>query len=197
MTDWITQWLMMTGYIGIAALMLGENIFPPIPSEIIMPLAGFLAAQGTLSLWLVIISGTIGAFAGALIWYYIGKWLGQARLKRFAAQHGRWIALSPSDIDRAGEWFHRHGALAVFISRCIPGLRTYISIPAGITNMPLAPFLLFTALGSLVWTALLTACGYVLQQNYEAVSVWLDPVLWVVVGTITATYIWRVIRYKP
>src|SRR3546814_7553399 len=107
MFDWITGLVEDGGYLGVAALMLAENLFPPIPSELIMPLAGFAAARGDLNIILVVASGAAGSLLGAVFWYAVGCWLGSERLKRWAGRHGRWLTLAPDDIDKAVAWFDR------------------------------------------------------------------------------------------
>ena len=195
MFDWILQIIQSLGYFGLALLMLIENVFPPIPSELVMPLAGFLAAQGKFSLWTLILAGSAGSLAGALFWFYIGKAVGRDRLIRFSSRYGRWIAISPSDIERAENWFDRHGKMAVFIGRLIPGVRSFISVPAGIANMNLPVFLLYSTLGTIIWTGLLTVAGFLLESQYENVEHWLNPVSWVVMGLIVAWYIYGVITF--
>ncbi len=111
--DWITQAVERSGYSGIFLLMLAENLFPPIPSEVIMPLAGYISARGQLTFVGVLLAGAAGSLVGALFWYAVGRWIGADRLKRFAARHGRWLTLSPTDVDRASAWFARHGQTAV------------------------------------------------------------------------------------
>ncbi|KAA2234954.1 DedA family protein [Salinarimonas soli] len=197
MFEWITGLVESSGYIGIALLMLLENVFPPIPSELIMPLAGFTAARGQLGLVGVIVAGGIGSLAGGLLWYGIGRWLGLERLKRLAARHGRWLTLSPSDLDDAQAFFTRHGGKAVLFGRLVPGVRTLISVPAGIVAMPLPAFLLWSGLGTFVWTALLAGAGYLLQSQYETVSAWLGPVSNVIVGAIVLYYLYRVVTFRP
>ena len=196
MFDWIVALVTGGGYLSIAALMLLENVFPPIPSELVMPLAGFSAARGDLTLWGVIVAGTVGSVAGALLWYWIGLKLGEARLKRWANRHGRWLTIDAETIETASGWFRRHGGAAVFFGRMIPGVRTFISVPAGVAGMPMLPFLAFTTIGSALWTALLAVAGYLLESQYERVAGWLDPVSWVVVGLIVAAYLWRLIQGK-
>src|SRR4051794_21003899 len=164
MFDWITGIVRQGGYSGVFLLMLAENIVPPIPSELIMPLAGFTAARRELSITLVIVAGTAGSVAGALFWYHVGRRLGLDRLKRFASRHGRLLTLSPEDVDRAHGWFERHGAKAVFFGRLVPTVRTLISVPAGINGMPLPSFLTWSVLGTGLWTALLAGAGHLLQS---------------------------------
>lgn len=197
MFDWIQSFLAQTGYLGIAALMLLENIFPPIPSELIMPLAGFTAKQGGFNIVWVVLAGTAGSVSGALLWYYIGRRLRGERIRSLAARHGRWLTLCPDDLDRAQRWFDRHGLAAVFIGRLIPAVRTLISVPAGISNMPLGRFIIFSSLGSLIWTAMLAGAGYLLAGNYEAVATYLNPVSNAVVGVLVFWYLYRVIRFDP
>ena len=196
MFDFIQGVIESVGYVGIAFLMFLENVFPPIPSELIMPLAGFTAARGDLSLWGVLVAGVAGSLAGAYLWYWIGLRIGRARVKRIAARHGRWLTLAPEDIDRAQGWFDRHGGLAVMIGRLIPTVRTSISVPAGVARMNWGVFCIFSAIGTAVWTAVLTAAGYVLEDNYDAVSAWLNPVSTAVVVLLVAAYLWRVATYR-
>lgn len=197
MFDWVVSTIDSWGYFGVWALMVAENVFPPIPSEVIMPLAGFLAGAGKMSLGLTILIGTIGSVIGTTMWYYIGLWFGEERLKRFAAKHGRWLTLSPGDIDAAHQWFVRHGAMAVFFGRMIPAIRTLISVPAGLARMPMWKFLAFTTIGSAIWTSILTFAGLLLHENYALVADYVDPLSKIVVISVVAVYLWRVIRWKP
>lgn len=197
MFDSITDIVSDSGYLGIFLLMLAENVFPPIPSELIMPLAGFVAARGELDLVLVILSGTAGSVVGALPWYYAGALFGKERLKRMAARIGRWMTVSPADIDNASTWFERHEGMAVFFGRLIPAIRTLISVPAGIVRMPMLPFLAYSTIGSLIWTTLLTMAGFLLESQYEVVEEYVDPLSKLVVLTVIAVYVYRFIRFKP
>ena len=185
-----------TGYIGIVFLMFVENVFPPIPSEFIMPLAGFMVTEDKFALFGVIAAGTIGSVLGALPLYYLGAKLGEERLKRFATRHGRWLTLSPDDVDKSNEWFNRHGAKAVLFCRLVPGIRSFISIPAGINRMNLVSFLLFTTIGAAVWTSILAYAGYVLGTNFRQIGEYLDIATYIVFGTIVVLYFWRVFNYK-
>lgn len=196
MFDRIIEFLNGAGYFGIAALMFLENLFPPIPSEVIMPSAGYSAGQGRLSLWGVIVAGTAGSVAGALFWYYIGKWIGADRLRRWAGRHGRWLTLAPRDIDRVDRWFDRHCGKAVFFGRLVPALRTLISVPAGVFGMGLPRFLLFTTLGTALWTTLLAGAGYLLQGQYRVVADYLNPATNIIVGLAVAAYLYRVATWR-
>jgi membrane protein DedA with SNARE-associated domain len=184
------------GYFGIVFLMFVENVFPPIPSEFIMPLAGFMAAEDKFPLLGVIVAGTVGSVLGALPLYYLGAKLGEDRLKKLAERHGRWLTVSPDDVDRANRWFDRHGAKAVLFCRLVPGIRSFISIPAGINRMNLVSFLLFTSIGAGVWTSLLACAGYLLRANFRQIGEYLDIATYIVFGTIIVFYFWRVFNYK-
>ena len=193
MFDWIIRVVSDTGYLGIVALMFAENIFPPIPSELVMPLAGFVAAKGELNPVLVVAAGVAGSLLGALPWYYAGAWLGRERICRLAARHGRWLTMDEHDIGKAIAWFERHGALAVMAGRLVPAVRTLISVPAGLAGMPLLPFLGWSALGTVAWTALLTASGYLLEAQYQVVGTYVDAASKIIIGLIVLTYLYRVL----
>jgi len=182
------------GYLGIGLLMFLENLFPPIPSELIMPLAGFTASKGDMQLSLAIAAGTIGTVLGALPWYYAGKLLSEERLRDLADKYGKWIAVSGADIDKANRWFTRHGNKAVFLCRLVPGVRTLISLPAGINNMPLIPFLAYSTGGTILWVSFLTLAGYKLAENYERVDEYLAPVSKIVVVIVVIGFILWVIK---
>jgi membrane protein DedA with SNARE-associated domain len=196
MATWVMSIASSTGYFGILLLMFVENVFPPIPSEVIMPLAGYMAAQGKLSLFGIILAGMAGSVLGALPLYYVGRKLGEDRLKEFADNHGRWLTLSRKDIERAKRWFDRHGGAAMFFCRLIPGVRSLISIPAGIARMKVLPFLAYTAAGTGIWAALLAYLGYFLGPEYTQVGEYLDPVSWIVLGAVGVLYFVRVIGHK-
>ena len=165
-----------SGYAAIFAAMFLENLFPPIPSELIMPLGGFYVRGGQLALVPVVLAGLLGTVLGALPWYGVGRLVNEQRLERWLERHGRWLGISPQELRRTRSWFNRHGTALVFWGRLIPGIRTLISVPAGIELMPLVPFLIWTTAGSLIWTLLLTLAGYGLGEAYANVEVWLDPV---------------------
>ena len=181
---------------GLALLMLLENVFPPIPSELIMPLAGFNAARGGTPLWLAILAGGLGSLAGAYMWYWVGRAFGRLRLRALIARHGRWLTLSVADVDRAQAWFDRHGAIAVLLGRLLPTIRTLISVPAGLAQMPFGRFLAWSAVGTFAWTTLLGLAGYLLEAGYARVEAWVNPVSTAIVAGIVAVYLWRVITWK-
>ncbi len=197
MFDFITGFLKDHGYLGLFALMVLENVFPPIPSEVIVPFAGFVAAHGELHLAGVLLAGTLGSVVGALPWYYAARAYGADRLRRAAARHGRWMALTCRDIDKSLHVFARHGAGAVLFGRLVPAIRTLVSLPAGIARMQLPVFVLLSALGSLAWTALLAATGYLLKDQYHHVADWIDPVSKAVLAALLGCYLYRVATWKP
>ena len=196
MFEFITHFLEKSGYLGLFALMALENIFPPIPSEMIMPFAGFVVARGELNLIGVLLAGTAGSVAGALPWYYAARIYGCARLKRLAERRGRWLTVSSDEIDTALSSFKKHGRKTVLFGRLIPAVRTLISIPAGLGKMPLGQFLLYSGIGSLAWTGLLTAAGFLLENKYKEVATYVDPVSKVVLGAMLAWYLYRVISWR-
>lgn len=176
LSEWILMVMDKLGLVGVALMMFLENVFPPIPSELIMPAAGFAAAIGELSLISVIIAGTIGSVLGALPLYYLGSRLDETRLNRLAERYGKYLLITPKDIISAQAWFDRHGKTVVFFGRMIPAIRSLISIPAGMARMSLLPFLMLTAMGSMIWSALLAYAGFVLGANYEKVGIYIESV---------------------
>jgi membrane protein DedA with SNARE-associated domain len=194
MDDWVIRVVQRMGYWGIALLTLLENVFPPIPSEVIMPLAGFVSAQGRMSLGWAIAAGSCGSLLGATFWYFVGRKIGRDRLRWWVEAHGKWLTLRTEDIDRAQEWFGRHGGAAVFIGRLVPGLRTWISVPAGLNRMGFWPFALYSAAGTVVWTGFLTVAGYVLENKFEQVDKYVGPVSTALIVLIVVWYLWRLVR---
>ncbi len=197
MFEWVVGIVEKGGYLGVALLMFLENVFPPIPSEVIMPLAGFAAARGNLEIGLVIVSGTIGSVAGAYVWFLIGLWLGKGRVEALIRRFGRILTMSLDDFDRARDWFRWRANMAVFVGRVVPTIRTLISVPAGILPMRQGPFLLFTTLGTVIWTSALALAGYVMEAHYAAVSDWVDPVSTAVVVIVVVGYLYRVATWRP
>ncbi len=154
------------GYAGVALLMLTENLFPPIPSEVILPLTGFLVEQGSLAFIPALIVATAGSLAGALLIYGLGRWGGRELILR----HGRMLRIEEADLDRADGWFDRYGGAVVLFGRMVPGVRSLVSIPAGLSEMPLGRFVVLTALGSGAWNALLIGGGWLLGENWSRVA---------------------------
>jgi len=164
------------GYIAIFLAMFLENLFPPIPSELIMPLGGFYIFQGQLNFFPVIFAGLFGTLLGALPWYGIGRFMNEKKLKNWLTKYGKWIGINPKDFDRSRVWFNKHGNALIFWGRLVPGIRTLISVPAGIELMPITPFLIWTTAGSFIWVLLLTTAGIILGESYSMVEIWIEPV---------------------
>ena len=186
MQEWITNTMNSLGYLGIGLLMFLENLFPPIPSELIMPLAGYTATFPNTQIQVIpaIAAGVIGTILGAIPWYYAGLLLGQQRLQLLAGRYGKWIGISGEDIEKSVNWFQKHGAKAVLFGRLVPGIRTLISIPAGISKMPIVPFFLYSTIGTVGWVTLLTYAGYFLGKNYKLVEDYIDVITKVVVFVV-------------
>jgi membrane protein DedA with SNARE-associated domain len=188
------------GYPGIALVMLMENLFPPIPSELVMPFAGFQVAQGELNMIGAIAAGTVGALLGAVALYYIGYWADEPVVRTFIRRYGRFFLLSEDDLDRALSFFQRFGPPVVFFGRLIPIIRSLISIPAGMNKMPLPTFLLFTTLGTLIWNTVLAYAGMVLGANWDHVLVFVKQYerLVMVVGVVAVVgfLMYRIIHMR-
>ena len=161
-------------YLVICFAMFLENVIPPIPSEIIMPLGGYFVYQGNLNFYILVIFGLIGTVLGGLPWYYLGRFLNEKKLASFVDSKGKFIGISSRDLNKSKLWFDKYGVSLVFWGRLIPGIRTLISVPAGIELMPLKKFLVWTSLGSLIWVVLLTFLGYVLGENYKIIESYID-----------------------
>lgn len=170
---WATDLMEALGAPGAGLAVALENLFPPIPSEVVLPLAGFTAGQGEMNLLAAIIWTTVGSVTGAVVLYGIGALLGRERLRALA---GRMPLVKVEDVDRAEAWFTRYGGPAVLFGRMIPLVRSFISIPAGIERMPLATFVLFTAIGSLAWNTGLILTGYALGESWDEVEKYVGPV---------------------
>lgn len=188
MFEWVTNLVAAGGYAGVFALMVLENLFPPIPSELIMAAAGFAAARGELSLAGLIAAAVAGTVAGNVFWYELGRWLGVERFRPLVARHGKWFAVEEEDLDRATGMLKRWGPVAICIGRMFPGVRTLISVPAGMVEIPRGVFYLWTALGSSVWLTFLALAGYFLEDHYDRVEAWVEPLAWVVVGVAAGGY---------
>jgi len=197
MTAWIIQTISDLGYAGIFLVMLAESIFPPIPSELIIPFAGFAAANGDLNLIGVLAAATIGAVAGMLPWYCAGRLFGLDRVRWLADRYGRLITMNAGEIDVAVGFFRRYGPLIVLFGRLLPIIRTLISIPAGLARMRLPLFLLASSAGALIWNLVLTLAGYVLHEHYTMIEVVLDPLSYLVLALVVLLYIFRVATWKP
>ena len=157
-----------------------ENIIPPIPSEIIMPLGGFFVYQQKLNFYILVFWGLLGTILGSLPWYYLGKLVNEKKLANFLDKKGKFLGISSNDLIKSKRWFERYGTSLVFWGRLVPGIRTLISVPAGIELMPLRKFLIWTAFGSLIWVLLLTYAGYLFGENYQIIETYLNQIKFVV-----------------
>jgi membrane protein DedA with SNARE-associated domain len=185
------------GYMGIVLLTFLETIFPPLPSELFMPMAGYVASRGTLSLSGVIAAGTLGSLAGAWFWYGVGRAIGLDRARQLASRYGRWLTVQLRDIDRSHAWFERHGGAVVLFGRMVPAIRSLISIPAGVAHMPLGRFLALTTLGTAIWTSVLMTAGFRLGADYGRIAIWAEPFSNIVVAALIGIYLVRLIRFRP
>lgn len=196
MFEWLLHIVDSAGYAGVFFLMVLENLFPPIPSEVIVPLAGYSAALGKFNVVILILVATFGAVVGALPWYYLGRIFGLGRVKKLAERYGRIVTMTPADVDEAHHVFKRYHASAVLFGRLIPTVRTLISVPAGMARMPLGPFLFFTTLGSAAWNTLLVGLGYLLKENYGLVADVINPISTFVLIAIVVLYLYRVALFE-
>jgi membrane protein DedA with SNARE-associated domain len=179
------------GYLGVFCLMVLESMVVPIPSELVMPFAGFLASQGRFSMAGVIIVSTLGSIAGSLISYYIGMFGGREIVERW----GRYLLVSRKDLDKTHSWFANRGESTIFVARLIPVVRHLISIPAGVARMNLGKFILFTVLGAGIWNSFLAYLGYALGENWESVRRYTEPLSIVMAVAIVALGVWFVWRH--
>ena len=189
------QWV---GYLAILFAMFLENVIPPIPSELIMPLGGFYVSQGQLDFLPVVLAGLLGTVFGAMPWYGIGRLVNEERIEKWLEKNGRWIGINPKELARSRKWFNRYGVSLIFWGRLVPGIRTLISVPAGVELMPIPPFLIWTTAGSLIWTLFLTTTGFYLGDNYSIIEKWINPLstIFKVVIVLVLSYALISIIYK-
>jgi len=192
LTNWVVDVIDAIGYLGVALLVALENVFPPIPSEVVLPAAGFAAAEGSANLWGMVAAATIGSVVGAWALYLASAAIGHVRLHALTARYGRWIGVKPHDLVRAEAWFDDHSSIAVLVCRCIPLIRSLVSIPAGFRRMNPVTFTIYTALGSLIWNVVLIGAGYALGDNWETVTDYVGVLQYIVVAAIVAALAWWV-----
>lgn len=166
---WVLDVIAALGYLGLALLLVAENLFPPIPSEVVLPLAGFLVGRGDLGFWQALLAATSGSVAGALILYALGRYGG----RRLVLRYGRFLRVDEDSLDRADGWFRRYGDWVVLFARVVPFARSVVSIPAGTMKMPAIRFTMMTALGSFAWNTLLIGAGVILGANWQQVEAWI------------------------
>lgn len=196
MADWVIQLIDATGYIGVFFLMLLETVFPPIPSEVIMPIAGMRAAQGPMTLSGVIASGTAGAMFGNLFWYLAARVIGMDRFKPFIAHYGRWLTMDWYDIEKAERLFGRFGYIIVFVGRMMPTIRSIVSIPAGLLRMRLRSFLIWSTIGTAGWSSALAIAGWVLGRQFSEIEKILGPLSTAIIALIVLAYLWRQLTWR-
>lgn len=197
MDDWIIRLVDQGGYWGVALLMFLETVFPPVPSEVIMTVAGVSASRGNMTFAGVVGAGTAGAMLGNYLWFWLAIKFGSDRLRRFAERFGRWLTLNWREIERGQDLFKKHGSIIVLIARMLPTLRSLISIPAGIFGMSHRRFLVFSAIGTAGWSAALAGAGYVLGTQFADVEKILGPLSTAIIVLIVLGYIWRLARWNP
>jgi membrane protein DedA with SNARE-associated domain len=194
LVTWATEVIYSIGYVGVALLIALEQVFPPIPSEVILPLSGSLSAAGRFSLPIVVVAATVGSCMGALMLYSIGRFGGEKRLGPWLDRYGKWLLLSRKDLESSRTWFARHGTWAVLIARLIPGMRSIVSIPAGLAAMPVGRFVALTAIGSGIWNSALIVAGFLLGRNWDQVKGWIapfGPIVYVILIAVVALFAGR------
>lgn len=203
LTDWVVDVIDALGYLGVAFLVALENVFPPIPSEIVLPAAGVWAHEGDRGiahLIAMIVAATAGSLVGAWILYLIGAGVGEHRLRAFVRRWGRWFGVKEKDFDTADSWFDRHQEMAVLLCRCVPLVRSVVSVPAGLRRMNPLKFTLYTTAGSAVWNTALICVGYFAQQHIQTVADAIEKFQYLVVAVILAAVAWfvwrRIIRVR-
>lgn len=197
MSDWIIRLIDQTGYLGIAFLMFLETVFPPIPSEIIMPVAGLAASRGKLDIAGVIASGTAGAMLGNYFWYLAARVIGIERFRPLLERWGRFLTLDWAEIEKAERLFGTQGWAIVFFGRMLPTLRSLISIPAGLLHMRLHTFVVWSTIGTAGWTALLALAGWTLGRRFAEIETVIGPLSTAIIVVIVAGYLWRLWTWRP
>lgn len=196
MTEFILNLIAWGGYVGIFILMTLENVFPPIPSEVIMGFGGMAVARGDMEMVPLLIVATAGTTFGNIFWYGVGRWIGIARLKPFVDRHGRWLTLTWDEVEQLNRFFNRHGLWVVFFFRFLPTFRTMISLPAGMAKMGMPRFLLATFVGSAIWNAVLAYAGLLLGSRFEELQVYVGPVAIVTTAAVVLVWAYRVVTWK-
>ncbi len=196
MADWVIRLIDQSGYWGVAFLMFLETVFPPVPSEVIMPIAGLSAARGQMTLWGVILCGTAGAMVGNFFWYLLARVIGIERFRPFIEKHGRWLTLDWYDVEKAEKLFGRLGGIVVGLGRMLPTVRSVVSIPAGLLHMRLKTFLFWSTVGTAAWSSGLAVAGYVLGQQFEQIEKVVGPLSIAVIALIVGLYIWRQLTWR-
>ncbi|RSU54546.1 DedA family protein [Sphingomonas sp. S-NIH.Pt15_0812] len=197
MTDFILEWITRGGYLGIVALMALENIFPPIPSEVIMGLGGMAVARGQMQLGWLLLAGTVGSVIGNYVWYALGRKFGYRGLKPFVDRWGRWLTVDWQDVEAITRFFHDRGGWVIFVFRFMPSFRTIISLPAGMAKMPRWRFLVATSAGTTIWNIILAGAGILLDRNFEQLDRYVGPLAIATMVAVLGYYVYRVVTWKP
>ncbi len=197
MTDWVIHLIDGGGYWGIALLMVLENVFPPIPSELIMGIGGIRVGQGRMEMIPLLIAGTVGTTIGNIPWYLLGYTLGMERLRPFVKRFGRFLTLDWHTITHLNRLFTSHGEKIVFVIRFMPAFRTIVSLPAGIFRMHPLRFLVWTAAGSTIWNIILASAGYFMGAHFKRIDDYLGPLATATLAFGLLWFVWRLIRWKP
>ena len=196
MADWVIRLIEQTGYIGVFLLMFLETVFPPVPSEVIMPIAGLAAARGQMALWGVILCGTLGAMFGNFFWYLLARVIGMDRFRPFIERHGRWLTLDWPDVEKAERLFGRYGSVIVGLGRMLPTVRSVVSIPAGLLHMRLKSFLFWSTIGTAGWSSGLAVAGYVLGRQFKDIEKVIGPLSMAIIAAIVGAYLWRQLTWR-
>jgi membrane protein DedA with SNARE-associated domain len=199
LATWVQDVIESLGYLGVALLVIAENVFPPIPSEIVLPFAGFVARRGDGSVVVMVLAATIGSVIGALVLYAIAAAIGPDRIHVFVVRFGKWFGVKESDMVRAEAWFDRRSNVAVLVGRCVPLIRSLVSIPAGFRRMPFGRFIVLTALGSAVWNVALIGAGAALGDQWDKVGDYVGILQWIVIVGLAAAvgrFAWTKVRAR-
>ncbi len=197
MTDWIVHLIDGGGYWGIAFLMFLENVFPPIPSELIMGLGGIRVGQGAMAMTPLLIFGTIGTTIGNYVWYLVGRMLGFKRLRPLVDRYGRWATIEWGHVEQVNRLFQKYGPAIVFVMRFMPTFRTMVSLPAGLFRMGHVKFLLWTAAGAAIWNVVLAYAGFLLGYHFHDIDKYVGPVATGIVILCVVGYLWRLAIWRP
>ena len=196
MSDWVIRLIEQAGYIGVFLLMFLETVFPPVPSEVIMPIAGVNAARGNVTLWGVIVAGTAGAMFGNFFWYLLARVIGIERFHPFINKWGRWLTLDWYDVKKAERLFGRFGGIVVGVGRMLPTIRSVVSIPAGLLRMRLKSFLLWSTVGTAGWSSALAIAGHELGRRFGTIENILGPLSLAVIALIVGAYLYRQLTWR-
>ncbi|HEX9107450.1 MAG TPA: DedA family protein [Longimicrobiales bacterium] len=196
MSHWLVSTIGHLGYLGIGLLMFLENIILPLPSELIMPLSGFVASRGRLDVGGVLVAGFVGELVGAYPWYFLGRSMGRGRVRDWLDQHGKWLLLRRKELDRAQQWFEGKGRFAVLLGRLVPGVHSLIGVPAGVARMGLVPFTLYSAVGVAVWVGGLGWAGFLLGGHFKALARFLKPAGYAAGGLLLLALVWWLVRRR-